>query len=77
MDVMLTRKAKANAGSVQFPRVCHLTSLQGRQLRAWGVAGSFSTFDVLPEQDNSLSHKEMPAFSYAWAVVREHVIHQI
>lgn len=64
-DVMLTRKAKDKAGSVRFPRVCHLTSLQGRQLRAWGVAGSSSTFYVLPEEDNSISYKETPAFNYA------------
>lgn len=64
-DVMLTRKAKHNVESVQFPHVCHLIVLQGRQLRARGITGSFSTSYFLPEQDSSISYKGMPAFNYS------------
>lgn len=62
--VVLKRNAKDNVECIQLPHACHLTILQGRQLRAQEVIGRLSAFYFLLEQGNSISYEEMSAFNY-------------
>lgn len=75
--VVLKRNAKDNVECIQLPHACHLTILQGRQLRAQEVIGRLSAFYFLLEQGNSISYEEMSAFNYFWPVVRVHIIYLI